>query len=45
VGNPVPDDPRHSIYVWFDALHNYVTAIGYDWNTELFATSGRLISI
>jgi len=37
-GIPVPDDPKHTIYVWFDALHNYVTAIGYDWNPELFAT-------
>jgi len=28
-GVPVPDDPAHVIYVWFDALANYVTAIGY----------------
>jgi methionyl-tRNA synthetase len=28
-GIPVPDDPRHVIYVWFDALANYITAIGY----------------
>ncbi|MFZ0418907.1 MAG: methionine--tRNA ligase [Candidatus Sulfotelmatobacter sp.] len=28
-GIPVPDDPRHVIYVWFDALANYLTAIGY----------------
>lgn len=28
-GIPVPDDPSHSIYVWFDALVNYITAIGY----------------
>jgi methionyl-tRNA synthetase len=28
-GIPVPDDPTHVIYVWFDALANYVTAIGY----------------
>ena len=26
---PVPDDPGHSIYVWFDALSNYITAIGF----------------
>ena len=31
-GIPVPGDPKHTIYVWFDALHNYVTAVGYDWN-------------
>ena len=28
-GIPVPDDPEHVIYVWFDALANYLTAIGY----------------
>ncbi|MDX6711493.1 MAG: methionyl-tRNA synthetase, partial [Blastocatellia bacterium] len=26
---PVPDDPSQSIYVWFDALSNYITAIGF----------------
>jgi methionyl-tRNA synthetase len=31
-GVPVPGDPKHTIYVWFDALHNYVTGIGYDWD-------------
>lgn len=35
-GIPVPDDPAHTIYVWFDALHNYLTGIGYDWNQPLF---------
>jgi methionyl-tRNA synthetase len=28
-GIPVPDDPDHTMYVWFDALINYVTAIGF----------------
>ena len=28
-GIPVPDDPGHVIYVWLDALSNYITAIGY----------------
>jgi methionyl-tRNA synthetase len=28
-GVPVPDDPAHTMYVWFDALTNYITAIGY----------------
>lgn len=28
-GIPVPDDPKHVIYVWFDALANYATALGY----------------
>ncbi len=28
-GIPLPFDPAHVMYVWFDALLNYVTAIGY----------------
>ena len=28
-GIPVPDDPDHVIYVWLDALTNYMTALGY----------------
>ncbi|KAK2961305.1 putative Methionine--tRNA ligase [Blattamonas nauphoetae] len=28
-GIPVPDDPSHTIYVWIDALANYITAAGY----------------
>ncbi|MBN2345965.1 MAG: methionine--tRNA ligase [Candidatus Aminicenantes bacterium] len=28
-GVPVPGDPRQTIYVWFDALSNYITAIDY----------------
>jgi methionyl-tRNA synthetase len=28
-GVPVPDDPNHTMYVWFDALINYITAIGF----------------
>jgi len=28
-GIPVPDDPKHVIYVWWDALANYITAIGF----------------
>ena len=28
-GIPVPDDEQHSMYVWFDALTNYITAIGF----------------
>jgi methionyl-tRNA synthetase len=27
-GIPVPDDPQQVIYVWFDALANYITALG-----------------
>ena len=29
-GVPVPFDEEHVIYVWIDALSNYITAIGYD---------------
>jgi len=28
-GIPVPDNDKHVIYVWFDALTNYITALGY----------------
>ena len=28
-GIPVPGDPRHVMYVWVDALTNYITAAGY----------------
>ena len=29
-GVPVDFDPRHVVYVWLDALTNYITGIGYD---------------
>lgn len=29
-GVPVPGDEKHVIYVWIDALANYITALGYD---------------
>lgn len=32
-GIPVPFDEKHTIYVWIDALTNYINALGYD-NTE-----------
>ena len=28
-GIPVPGDPEQVMYVWFDALDNYITALGY----------------
>ncbi|NNK47904.1 MAG: methionine--tRNA ligase [Gemmatimonadetes bacterium] len=28
-GVPFPDEPGHTVYVWFDALPNYISAIGY----------------
>ena len=37
-GVPLPWDPAHVTYVWYDALINYVTAIGYGQNEERFAT-------
>jgi len=33
-GISVPNDPTHTVYVWFDALINYLTGIGYPWDTE-----------
>ena len=29
-GIPVDFDPRHTVYVWVDALSNYISALGYD---------------
>ena len=28
-GIPLPNDPTHTVYVWFDALINYITGLGY----------------
>jgi methionyl-tRNA synthetase len=33
-GIPVPDDPKHVMYVWFDALTNYLTALGFGTGDE-----------
>ncbi|PUU90062.1 MAG: methionyl-tRNA synthetase [Halanaerobium sp.] len=35
-GIPVPIDEDHVIYVWIDALSNYITAIGYETDPENF---------
>ena len=38
-GIPVDFDPKHTVYVWIDALSNYITGLGYDVdgnNNELF---------
>ncbi|MFA5736603.1 MAG: methionine--tRNA ligase [Candidatus Paceibacterota bacterium] len=35
-GIPVPDDPDHVMYVWFDALVNYLTAVGWPDDEEQF---------
>ena len=36
-GVPVPDDPKHVMYVWVDALTNYITGVGFpDETSESF---------
>jgi len=35
-GVPVPDNPGHVMYVWLDALTNYITGLGYPDDTELW---------
>jgi methionyl-tRNA synthetase len=35
-GMPVPGDPEQVMYVWFDALGNYITALGYADNGPLY---------
>ena len=37
-GVPVPGDEDHVMYVWFDALTNYISALGWPQNTEKFKT-------
>ena len=48
-GIPVPDDPGQVIYVWFEALCNYVTALGYGTDDraydEWWADTGRRIHL
>jgi methionyl-tRNA synthetase len=36
VGVPVPHDPTQTMYVWFDALAVYLTAIGWGYDEKLF---------
>lgn len=35
-GVEVPDDPDHTMYVWCDALSNYITALDYENEGEMF---------
>lgn len=35
-GVKLPNDESHVVYVWFDALINYITAVGYGWDDGLF---------
>jgi methionyl-tRNA synthetase len=38
-GIPVPGDEKHVMYVWLDALTNYITAVGYpETGSDAFAT-------
>ncbi len=37
-GIPVPGDPKHVIYVWLDALTNYISALGYTKGDPRFET-------
>ncbi|HLZ64001.1 MAG TPA: methionine--tRNA ligase, partial [Ktedonosporobacter sp.] len=36
-GVPIPGDPQQVIYVWFDALTNYLTAVGFPDDEQKFA--------
>jgi methionyl-tRNA synthetase len=38
-GLPVPGDPTQVMYVWFDALTNYITALGYGTDPARYARS------
>ena len=38
-GIPVPGDPDQVIYVWFDALTNYITALGYGTDAARYSRS------
>ncbi len=35
-GVALPNDPDHIVYVWFDALINYITAVGFGWDEKRF---------
>jgi methionyl-tRNA synthetase len=37
-GIEVPDDPEHVMYVWFDALVNYISTLGWPEEQETFET-------
>lgn len=41
-GVPVPDDPTQTMYVWCDALVNYISAIGYGQDDRSLVTSNQL---
>lgn len=35
-GVPLPHDPKHVVYVWIDALTNYITSVGYGFDEKKF---------
>ena len=41
-GIPVDFDPKHVVYVWLDALTNYITGIGYDCDGDSTEQFGKL---
>jgi len=41
-GIPVPGNEKHVIYVWFDALTNYISALGYPDESAIKDVTGRL---
>lgn len=41
-GVPVPNDPEHVMYVWFDALANYISTLGWPENGEQFEKYWKL---
>ena len=41
-GVPVDFDPKHVVYVWLDALTNYITGIGYDCDGDSTEQFGKL---
>mgnify|MGYP005860132873 FL=1 len=41
-GIPVEFDPKHVVYVWLDALTNYITGIGYDCDGDSTEQFGKL---
>jgi methionyl-tRNA synthetase len=39
---PVPGDPQHTVYIWFDALINYITALGWGSDARRAEAGGDL---
>lgn len=44
-GIPVPGDPAHVMYVWFDALTNYRSALGHGDLTRFWAPNGKVVHL